>query len=173
MFEWLEQAGDFAMSGVMAAMVWTGLAEAPPERIELGPFLAGFEQSCAVGPELEAFWQSLISGEQLAIPDYAKPYFGPLQTHLQDEYRELLVPVKGEWLGYDVDAFAAYAGNDNGIAVMSLFFSPHQDGLMESLGPVARASGAVLDADPENFTGVSTDLVMNGGVAQFYCDFST
>jgi hypothetical protein len=172
MWDWLEAAGDAVVSGAIVGMGVMGLvAEAPPH-FPLDAMMTGFTEECALSPELEAFWHSAISGEAIVLPETARHYFGEPQIRVDDEFREIRIPVEGKWMGHVVDHFSLFAGNDNGIAVLSVRFDPADTGVEGTFAPLAEASGAKLDADPENYTEVSTAFVSEDGITQYYCDYS-
>lgn len=173
MWDWLEAAGDAVVNGVIVGMGMVGLVQEAPERYALDTMMAGFADGCEVSAELEDFWWSAINGERLVLPDDARYYFSDMQVRRDEDFRELRIPVKGSWMGHNVDYFAFFAGNENGISILSVRFDPADEGVHATFPPLAEASAAKLTTDPENFTEVSTAFVSEGGVSQFYCDYST
>lgn len=172
MFDWLEGASDAVVGGVMSVMVMTGLAEAPAERFEMTMMLDGLAEQCYIDPDIDRLWASVVNGEALVIPEDIRQWFGELQTRIDEDYRELVVPVKGLWRGADVAALAFIAGNDNGISLISVHFGG--EGLDTGLfGSLAARSQSLLEADPDNFIGISTGFVADSSPPQYYCDFST
>ncbi|WP_196257713.1 hypothetical protein [Pelagibacterium limicola] len=173
MFEWIDAAGDAVMGGVIGVMGLVGLVDEAPSRYPLDAMMAGFTEECQLSGALEALWTSAVNGEALVLPDLGEHYFGDIQVRQDEEFREIRVPVEGEWMGHSVDHFALFAGNDNGIAVLSVRFDPTDTEVAATFAPLAQASAAKLDTDPENYTEVSTAFVSEGGLSQYYCDFST
>lgn len=172
MFDWLEGAGDAVMGVFVSVMVMTGLADAPPERLDMTMMLDGLAEQCYIDPDIDRLWASVVNGEALAIPDDIRPWFGDLQVRLDDEYREMLIPVKASWRGAEVSAIVFIVGNDNGISLISVHLGGAglQPAVFQSL---ANASQALLAADPDNFMGISTGFVPDSTPPQYYCDFST
>lgn len=173
MWEWVESAGDMVASGVIAGMGLVGLVKEAPTHYPLDSMMSGFTDECQLSPELEAFWYSAVQGEALKLPDGGEHYFGDVQIRQDEEFREIRIPVKGAWKGHVVDHFALFAGHENGIAVLSVRFDPADGDVAATFAPLAAVSAAALDADPENYTEVSTAFISEDGMTQYYCDFST
>lgn len=76
-------------------------------------------------------------------------------------------------MGHKVDHLAFYAGNENGISILTVRFDPADEGVHATFEPLAGASSARLAADPENYINVTTAFVSEGGVSQYYFDYST
>lgn len=173
MNEMLNSVSTFVMNGVIGTMGAVGVVGEAPAQYPLDTMLVGFADGCEVSSELSDLWMSAARGEALVLPEASENYFGEPQIRMDSDFREIRLPVKGEWLGHAVEYFVFFAGNDNGIAVVSVRFDPADESVLDTFEPLAAASEAKLAVDPENFIGITTAFVAEGGVSQYYCDFST
>ncbi|GGA47136.1 hypothetical protein [Pelagibacterium lentulum] len=173
MFEWVDKAGDVVMGSVVAVLGFVGLGDEPPTHLDLSMLLDGLTEQCHIDPDLDRIWASIAQGEPIPLPEEYRPYFNDLEIQIEDEYREVRIPIKGMWKDFEVSHIAFIMGIDSGISIVSVYFQPDQPALEATFVPLALASSTALDADPDNIVGITTDFGTYRGIPQYYCDFST
>ncbi len=173
MFEWVDKASDAVMGGVVSVLGFVGLGEEAPTHLDLSMLLDGLTEQCHIDPDLDRIWTSIAQGEAIALPEDYRPYFGDLEIQVEDEYREVRIPIKGMWKDFEVSHIALIMGIDSGISIVSVYFETDQAALEATFLPLALASSAALDADPDSIVGITTDFGTFRGIPQYYCDFST
>lgn len=161
------------MGSLVSVLGFVGLAEEAPTHLDLTRLLDGLTEQCHVTPELERIWTSIAEGQAIVMPEEYRPYFDDLEIQIEDEYREVRMPIKGKWKDFEVSHIAFIMGIDTGISLVSVYFVPDQPALEATFLPLALASSEALAVDPDNIVGITTDFGTYRGITQYYCDFST
>lgn len=160
----------------IAAILATILVASPAFATEFDTLLAGYEDGCTVGSDLDQLWRgSRQVGEAQRSSVPASITAGLGEPHVEDKADHFIVhwPVLegGTWKGVALQSLGFVHGKDNGISMLDVVFADHAQA-EPVFAPLAARSAGIMAADPENEIGATTEFGLFQGKSQFYCDFS-